>query len=320
MAAITPITAITSNKKKSIKHVLLDVVEETTSNDLFTVAYRPYTQSEFIPCALIPMIMEHHFPSAAHLYAFSDTHVLYKIKIKDLLTGPVKNWEYNRPPDLGRCPDIARYIYNSKSVIDTMFYASFNNRKETFEILDGIHRLTALKIIAEENMKPADLLTGGEFGSNSDANWLYEQYVIVNIRFNASLGTLIEIFKTLNKSQTVPDLYIKDQAREKREIIDMIANEWFGRYKKHFSSSASPNLGNTNRNRFVELLDNLYDKNGIDETCPNKLRTLLDKMNQFVAQNIPVKATADMRLKCRESGCYLFLYKNEKLSNFSYLK
>ena len=26
----------------------------------------------------------------------------------------VKNWEYNRPPDMARCPDIARYIYNSK--------------------------------------------------------------------------------------------------------------------------------------------------------------------------------------------------------------
>ena len=307
-----------TNKKKSAKHVLLEVVEETTSNDLFTVAYMPYTQTEFIPCTLIPMLMDHYFPSVSTMiHAFSDTHVLYKIKIRDLLNGPVKNWEYNRPPDLGRCPDIARYIYNSKSVIDTMFYASFNNRKKTFEILDGIHRLTALKIIAEENKKPPDFLNGTDFGSNSDANWLYDQYVIVNIRFNASLGTLIEIFKTLNKSQTVPDLYIKDQAREKREIIDRIANEWFVRYKKHFSSSASPYLGNTNRNKFVELLDTLYDKNDIDETSANKLRTLLDKMNQNVAQNIPAKATVDMRLKCKETGCYLFLYKNEKLSNLA---
>jgi hypothetical protein len=36
-------TANTTNKKKSVKHVLLAVVEEDTSNDLFTVEYRIYT-------------------------------------------------------------------------------------------------------------------------------------------------------------------------------------------------------------------------------------------------------------------------------------
>jgi hypothetical protein len=72
--------------------------------------------------------------------------------IKDLLVDPVKNWEYNRPPDMARCPDIARYIYNSRKPVDTMVYLSFTNIKEVFEVIDGIHRLTALKIIKEENL------------------------------------------------------------------------------------------------------------------------------------------------------------------------
>ena len=56
--------------------------------------------------------------------------------IKDLLVDIVKNWKYNRPsdmtrcPDMARCPNIARYIYNS---VDTMVYLSFTNIKEVFE-------------------------------------------------------------------------------------------------------------------------------------------------------------------------------------------
>jgi uncharacterized membrane-anchored protein YhcB (DUF1043 family) len=84
--------------------------------------------------------------------------------------------------------------------------------------------------------------------------------MLVNIRFNATQGDLIETFKNLNKSQVVPDLYIKDHSKEKREIIDAIANDWYVRYKRHFSSSSNPIIGNTNRNKFVELLDKIYDK------------------------------------------------------------
>ena len=59
-----------------------------------------------------------------------------------------------------------------------------------------------LKLIKTENSKakPLDFITplyqgDFEFGSNGDAHWLYNQYLLVNIRFNAVLGDLIEIFK-----------------------------------------------------------------------------------------------------------------------------
>jgi hypothetical protein len=108
-------------------------------------------------------------------------------------------------------------------------------------------------------------------------------------------------------------LYIRDHTKEKREIIDTIANEWYVRYKRHFSASSDPNTGNTNRNKFVELLDKLYDKHKIDETNGNKLRRILEDANTRISQRIPSKATVTTRLRCKESGCYLFLYKNDKL-------
>jgi len=302
---------VSSNYQNS--NILLEIIEEPTNTDLYTSARLPYISSEFIPVNLIPIIIQHHFPSSELLLSYNDNHRIYKILVKDLLVDSVKNWEYNRPPDMARCPDIARTIYTSKKPIDTMFYLTYTNKMEKFEVLDGIHRLTSLKIIKEENSKPLELLWPGEFGSNNDAAWLYNQYILVNIRFNTNLGELVEVFKNLNKCQAVPELYIRDQKKEKRDIIDTVANEWYVKYKKHFSSSANPITGNTNRNKFVELLDKLYDKHKIDDTNTNKLRTLLEDANIKIMSNIPTKATIDVRIKCKDSGCYLFLYKNDKL-------
>ena len=303
-----------SNKNKST--ILLEIVEEPINMDIYTVARSPYISSEFIPSSIVPIIMKHYFNSSELLILYNENHGIYKIMIKDLLVDSVKNWEYNRPPDMVRCPDIARYIYNSKKQVDTMVYLSFNNLKETFEVLDGIHRITALKIIKEENSKPLDLLEQHEFGSGNDANWLYNQYLLVNIRFNASLGELIEAFKNLNKCQAVPELYIHDHSKEKRDIIDTIANEWFVKYKKHFSSASNPFLGNTNRNKFVDLLDKLYEKHKIRECNSDKLRKILDNANLRMSTNIPTKVSIDIRVKCKETGCYLFLLKNDKLEEF----
>jgi hypothetical protein len=304
------------NSKKSNKpHILLEIIEEENSNGLYEIARKPYINTEFIPSNIIPIIMKTKFPSSELILQYNDFHGIYKIKIKDLLVNYVKNWEYNRPPDMVRCPDIARYIFNFRKCIDTMIYLSFNNLKEIFEVIDGIHRITALKIIKEENSKPLELLCPGEFGSNNDANWLYEQYLIVNIRFNNRKGELIEVFENLNKSQAVPEIYIRDASKEKKIIIENIANEWIVKFKKHFSSSANPNLGNTNRNKFIELLDILYEKHKIDETNPDKLRNLLEIANNNISFNIPIKASIDSRVKCKESGCYLFLYKNDKLED-----
>lgn len=314
------------DKKPSI---LIEIVDSDPING-YKILREPHKNNDFIPPQLIFQIVKHHFNSAELLHSFSQNHLLFKIQIKDILNAPINNWEYNRPPDMARCPDIARYFYNSKKSIDTMIYLTYKNIPDYFEVLDGIHRLTALKLIQSENSKiqsvsnePAsnqndannadNEFSLNEFGSNNDASWLYNQYLLVNIRFNSVLGDLIEIFKTLNKSQTVPDIYIRDVAKEKRDIIDTIANDWQIRFSKHFSSSANPIMGHTNRNKFVDLLDKIYDKYKIDETKVKKFKKILNDANTNISQMIPSKISIDIRAKCRETGCYLFLYKNNKL-------
>jgi len=61
------------------------------------------------------------------------------------------------------------------------------------------------------------------------------------------------------------------------------------------------------------LLDRLYEKHKIDESNCDYFRKILDDANRNISTNIPLKASLDIRVKCKESGCYLFLYKNDKL-------
>jgi hypothetical protein len=286
------------------------------NNKAYLIAREAYKTSEYIPTSLIDILMSHHFPSSELLLLYNNDHRVYKIPIKELLVDSMVNWQYNRPPDMARCPDIARYIYNSREPVDTMIYVTFNNINDTFDVLDGIHRLTALKLIKQENSKKVDLITPGEFGSNGDATWLYEQYIIVNIRFNSNLGELFEAFQNLNKCQAVPEIYFRDSKREKKDLIESIANDWYVRYKGHFSSSDKPQFGNTNRNKFIELLDKVYDKHNITETNKYLLRDLLETANNKISENIPIKTKETIKSKCKESGCYLFLYKNDVLENF----
>ena len=298
----------------------LDFINNHNNHNIAENEYYNYRQqygaNEFISPNLFTLIMKHQFSTSALLLKYNDNHFVYKLTIKDLLGASVKNWEYNRPPDLVRCNDIAQHIYNSKAQIDTMLFLSWNNSKEVFEVIDGIHRLTALRIIRKENAKPIDFLDTNVtiFGSNNNATWLYDQNILCNIRFNATEGQLVEAFKNLNKCQSVPNLYIRDPASEKRQIIDGIVSEWMTKYKKNFSSSANPNVPNTNRNRFVELLDKVFDLYNKEDDCTIELlRTKLNNMNDKAKTMIPFKTTIDARAKCIETGCYLFLFKNDKL-------
>jgi hypothetical protein len=323
-STITRFFKKSKDKKQNILFEIEEIAEiQSQIQKDYKIIREPYKTHEFIPVHLIPQIIRHHFPSVDIIHTFADNHYLVKIRISDVLNASIHNWSYNRPPDMNRCPDIARYTYNSKKPIDTMISLTYKNTTDSFEVLDGIHRLTSLKIIKYENSKtrPLDFITPSvegdfEFGSNNDAHWLFNQHLLVNIRFNSVLGDLIEIFKTLNKSQAVPDIYIRDVTREKKEIIETIANDWQIRYKKHFSSSASPISGNTNRHKFIDLLDIIYDKYKIDETNSDKFKQLLEEANARMSLNVPSKTTIDTRLKCRDTGCYLFLYKNDKLEDF----
>lgn len=295
---------------QSVKHKVIVIVNE------FDELLSPYKNNDFIPISIINKLLTTAFNSCEIIHTYSEKHMIVKVNVLDLINGPIKNWEYNRPPDLVRCDTIAKYIYNSNKPLDTMMHLSFNNIKSTFDMLDGIHRYNALKIIYDNNSKPLDLVSPSEFGNNNSAKWLYDSYVVLNIRFNATQGENIEVFQSLNKSSPIPELYIRDYARERRETIESIANEWQIKYKGHFVDTQKPNKPNMNRDRFIELLDFLYDKHKINEG-KKSLSHIIETANWNISVNPPSKSSLKLTHliieKCRKSGCWLFIYPIEQL-------
>lgn len=289
----------------------------------FDIVRHHYGNTSYVPPYCIPVIMRHFFPTAAIVLSYSDTHNVYRISLHDLMvhstssSPSIVNWEFNRPPDVNRCIEIARHVYNHLDTpVDSLFYASYDNLTNTFQIIDGIHRITALSHIFRENSKqmtPEELHTSEFGGNHSAAQWFHKHNLLVNIRFNATHGVLEDAFRSLNKSIPVSELYIVDHSKEKRECIEKIVKEWTTKYKRHFTTSINPSCGNTNVTKFEELLLHLYDAHLVRYTNPDKLKTMLDTWNQYIAHNIPKHASLAARTRCNETGCFLFMWKTEML-------
>jgi hypothetical protein len=273
-----------------------------------------YADKEIVPVSAIKTILKHHLPSCKTVIKNDElgNEIVIKVQIKDLLKAKIKNWHGNRPPDKVRCNDIALWFYNNSPKINTSFYMIYNNVKQRFEIFDGIHRLTALRQLKEVK---EDEDTENKISAYSK---IENQEVIVYMYFNTTEGQVIDLFTSLNKCVSVPELYSSNQKEEKRNAIEDICKEWQKKYKGAFSPSTNPNLGRMNRDTFIDLLDKLYEKHQIDCSDPDVLRERLNIVNAKIRDEWEKRKTLKVAeknayVKCQALGCYLFLYKKDVL-------
>jgi hypothetical protein len=318
---------IESPPKKQAK-IIADPIEEVSNDPIFFPIeeakmsfediLEPYKMRDSVPAGHIQKILKAAFPSVIELHSFTSYHRVIKIRIHDLLNAVCIRWENNRPADQGRCEDIAEYIKKTQKPIDTTIYLSLSHKKKLFEIIDGIHRYTALCII-KQMTDQMDLLTST---SIDDMNWLYQSYIIINVRINQSKQDIREVFNTLNKSVPIPDLYEKDTTKFKQDLIELVAARWQKEYKSQFVSTNKPVRPNININRFMDLLSEIYDKYDITEDTHDLLDHLLRVTNKKIADDPPInnKITQKMYDKCAgvgtgKIGCWLFLYTVEELIN-----
>lgn len=278
----------------------------------FFVKQNEIPNSNTTKCVITNVIEQ--IESALILHEYSDRHVIVKCNIKDLLKMPIQNWKFNRPPDSIRTNDIALCIYHQKKAFDTMIYIDYNTNHNQYNVIDGIHRISALRKIYRENSKPPDYLTG-EFGFNGDAEWLYNSFIILNIRFNHSDGELIDLFHSLNKCVPVPELYINTRDEDKTKIIESLAKNWARRYKTHFSPNQKPNRPNINRDNFIDILSEIYDKYNFNSGSHKEFNELIEHTNTYISNNLPKKLTKHILHKCNLSGCYLFIENKDYIMN-----
>lgn len=251
------------------------------------------------------------------LVQYNPTHWICKCTVEELLNANIVNWEKNRPPDFTRCKQIALQIYQTQQPLDGMISILLDDKVvPKYCILDGIHRYTALKHIWEENRKPEDLLTPNDFGHSGNAKWLMESVVILNIKYGLTQGQAEDWFRAINNSNPVPELYIADNTCDKKRCIEEITEKWMNKYKSNFTPNKKYNRPNINREVFIEMLDEMYNRMNINNTNEYELEWKLDDLNIQVHNRVAFirpKVTPHILEKCEKTGCYLFLEKTHSI-------
>ena len=233
----------------------------------------------------------------ACIHTYSAFHKLLFMSVREFLSLPVKNWRYNRQPDKPRCKEILTQIMKTKTPLETVFYLAKNGPH--YEVLDGIHRYTALKMIVSA---PVDYIT-------DSTTEIMDSMVLLNVRYDATDGELVDLFRNLNKSVPVPELYMRDPDEVRREIVEGIVKKWQTRYPDHFSSSRKPVRPNMNRDTFVEVVDGIVGKYVEDDVIDvDRVEYVLEHLNGIVLEEWVERDTPRTAIeKCRRTGFWLFL-------------
>jgi hypothetical protein len=237
-------------------------------------------------------------PEIVHRY--SERHVLTLWDIQDMMHAEnrIIPWEYNRPVDMLRVEEIVAFIAR-KHTMDWALYMIYDSKTRTYKVVDGNHRYHAIRAFIERNP---------EIDSH--------QKIAVSILVDPTFGETTDWFQALNKSNPVPELYTEDKRNgDKRQVVEGVLREVQEKWKSHFSSCLKPHVPNINRDRFIDVLNILYEKYARSNRSSARdiLVDKLDQKNAWVRENIltmkkiPKKALE----KCEETGCYLFLLKSE---------
>lgn len=291
----------------------------------------------FVPVHLINDVVVHHFPNnSSILHDYTSTIKLLKIKVRDLLVqNKIVNWEYNREPDYIRIPTISKSIYENRcNPIKTLFYMNYNFKNDNFEIIDGSHRFKALEMLLSLNNNNGKIIDAklrntegnenAEWFDVNDITWLLNEYVIIYCCFQSTQNELMQLRDNINLSQPMEIIPSSTPIHdEKYQIINKMADEYQIRYKKNFSDSNDDSYlksnGMTNRNKFIKLLSNLYNKYNIDINRVGILHQHLQTANENIHNKLisgNLKCSQKSKKRCDESGCYLFMYKNDVLEEF----
>jgi hypothetical protein len=156
-------------------------------------------------------------------------------------------------------------------------------------------------MISEE---PVDYIT-----HNTD--WLFASMALVNVRFTATTGELIDFFQSLNKANPFPDLYMRDPDQIRKEIVEGTVAIWHKRYPDHFSASRKPVRPNINRDTFIEVVDTLYEKYNTEDN-PITIEDMSRRLDVCQHSSFDKYGDADTPKsaiqKCKKTGCWLFMF------------
>jgi hypothetical protein len=243
---------------------------------------------------------------------YKTNHILGSCLIDDIVKFKWSRWKYNRPPDMIRVEEIVQYIERGNSIDWLLYfiYSDNGDKLSCLSIYDGLHRMSAIS----EYIKQFERQQGIRCP-------LRDSTIVISIRINPTLGEIVDAFEVINKSVPVPFLEhigIDAQDSKRRDIIEEVVEKWQKRYKRHFKSTVRTNIPNINRDTFMDIVNKLYDVYNINED-KKKLEMVLKCINDYMQDiNVLPNNTFSEKaiIKCRDTGCYLFLVKSNMLFEF----
>jgi len=209
-------------------------------------------------------------------YRVSDTNV-YAIPMDVFRSLDIKQWKFNRPPDITRLAEIRSWMTEFKRMDGVLNLAYISG--EGIVCFEGNHRRLALD--------------GLDITVFADVLWDVTDEIVVHE------------FRRLNKSICVPDLYVTENHYAVRENIEKAVQEFRKKYPSMESTSGRPQRPNFNRDKLTDELFRLHKELGISI---EDLMIKLNSLNETLKVSDKSKLSESIKQKCEKSGLWLFAW------------
>jgi hypothetical protein len=209
------------------------------------------------------------------------SHYVYWIPIAVFNQLPIKMWKFNRPPDAGRIAEIREATKTAKRVDGLIYLAWVDDKLVCYE---ANHRREALK----EDMPLNEMAP-----------------ILVDILWNATDEMVKQEFLRLNKSISVPELYIEPTAEESITSVLRVVDAFCAKYPDLRSPSGRPQRPNYNRDKFTDEFVGIMRELRINS---EELMSRLERLNIEMSRRDPTRLTMNVINKCRKSGLWLFAW------------
>lgn len=194
------------------------------------------------------------------------------------------NWTKNRPPDQVRIQQIKEHFLNNNTLLVPGIISVWNKFGD-FYIYDGIHRFLAVKEIVEQNPER-------------------EFFMLIQLKLTKREQDIIDDFINLNKSVSVPSIYVEDTDILKKTVCQNIAEELCKRYPTFVSPSRKPFIYNFNRDNLIEFISTWqinFSKPGVQQLAFQELLKLNIEAKTYVE-----KMGISHPKKCKYHDFFLF--------------
>lgn len=221
----------------------------------------------------------------------NDGSLILGITWKNLLNLdiPIVNWEYNRPYDPKRIPEIVCQL-EKQEYVDGVIYLVLND--DELICYDGIHRIEALKLLTKQKTE-------------------INHKMIIHYYNEYDEMTIKNKFELLNKCIPVPELYTHAHKKlHVKNTIDSIVKHYTTLYKEMFKPSNNPIIPHENRDRFMDKIDYIVTELNMENIDFDTIIDNINAYNEYIKRNInKFKITIKQLKKCNDNNCYLFTNK-----------